>query len=405
MVKLFHICYVEAGYPHHHGGGGGAGTYVQLVGHELARRGHRVSVVAAPCNQCPFYRIDKGVHVYRPSYHRSLHWYAQKLPGGSAGSLAIRYLEYGWGIARFLARLHREIPINLVEYSEGGDFWSAFRSSFPYVVHLHGSRFTFLRQSGHTTKRGDWYHRRLELWFLKRARYVVSPSYAILDVTAGELGYMPKYAQVLPYPIDPRLLCYEASYKADSGSKQMVLFAARNDPVKGANTLLSAVPLIREYCSQVEFHLFGYTPLEARLPADVYCHPFVAKEELLANYHRAAICVVPSRWDNSPNTVYEAMAAGKAVIASRVGGIPELVEDGETGILVDPDDPAQLANALVELLRERDRSAAMGRKGRERIQKMAGLTDNVSRRVDMYCQVITELASPSARQNHAHRSR
>jgi starch synthase len=60
------------------------------------------------------------------------------------------------------------------------------------------------------------------------------------------------------------------------------------------------------------------------------------------------------------------MACGTAVVASRVGGIPEVVADGETGLLVPPDDPDALAAALNALVRDPDRAAAMGRRGRER---------------------------------------
>ena len=60
------------------------------------------------------------------------------------------------------------------------------------------------------------------------------------------------------------------------------------------------------------------------------------------------------------------MACGTAVVASRIGGIPEVVVDGETGSLVPPEDPYALAAALNELARDPDRAEAMGRAGRER---------------------------------------
>ena len=76
--------------------------------------------------------------------------------------------------------------------------------------------------------------------------------------------------------------------------------------------------------------------------------------------------VVPSLWDNSPNTIYEAMAAELPVVASRVGGIPELVVHGETGLLVPPGDAEALAKAVVALLKEPIVGRQLGANGGQR---------------------------------------
>jgi glycosyltransferase involved in cell wall biosynthesis len=382
-----HVCYVEAGYPHPHGGGG-AGTYVRLVGRELVRRGVRVSVVASWCPDCPARSEDEGVVVHRPKTRGNLHWYAGKAPGLRGFASAVRYLELGWRWYRLLERLHRQERFSLVEFTEGGDFWHAYRPSFPFVVHLHGSRFTFLEQSGRNPSREDWRHRKLELAFIRRAARVFSPSRTLLDVVRGEMkGPLPPGA-VLPYPLDPRLLELHTGTDAEDAGCRTVLFAARNDPVKGASVLLEAVPHVRRRVPDASFIFVGYEPSGAvKLPASVLCFPFMPREELLRYFRKASVCVVPSLWDNSPNTVYEAMASGKAVVASRVGGIPELVVDGQTGLLTKPGDAAQLSDAISALLLDADRRKAMGRAGGLRIQQLTNLAENVSRRLAVYQDV------------------
>jgi len=396
--RRLHICYVESGYPHPHGGGG-AGTYVQLVGQELVRRGHRVSVVAAWCSQCPHRIEEDGVTVYRPRFQGPLHWYLSKTPGLRIGALALRYLENGLQLCRFLENLHRIQPIDVVEFSEGGDFWHALRSRFPYIAHLHGSRYTFLRQAGKPVGRSDWWHRCLELFAIKRAQCVMSPSRAILDVVQQEAGKSFRHAAVIPYPLDPRLLECPSETRKDKAGKKIVLFAARNDPVKGADVLLAAIPLVRQQIPDVEFRLFGYRPDRARrLPDGVTCFPFVPKQELLAQYHQADLVIVPSRWDNSPNMVYEAMAAGKAIVASHVGGIPEVVVDGETGLLVPSGDSEALADAIVQLLLANEVRTRMGRRGRDRIVQLADLQRNVDQRLAIYRRLMdtsSRLGTPS----------
>jgi glycosyltransferase involved in cell wall biosynthesis len=383
-----HVCYVEPAYPHPHGGGG-AGTYVRLVGRELVRRGVRVSVVAAWCPHCPSFTDDDGIAVHRPQNKGNWHWYLGKVPGLRGLATPARYLEHGWAWHRMLEALHRRQRFSVVEFTEGGDFWHAFRHSFPVVTHLHGSRFTFLRHSHRPVSPADHRQRRLELAFIRRARRVFSPSRSLLEIVRQEMeGPLPPEV-VLPYPLDPLLLAPDGDEAAERESlPPTVLFAARNDPVKGAAVLLRAVPLVRRQVPGAAFLFVGPQPPAGEpWPEGLRCVPFMPKDRLLRHYREAALCVVPSLWDNSPNTVYEAMAAGRAVVASRVGGIPELVADGDTGLLVPPGDSEQLAAAITRLLADPELRQAMGRAGRARIQQLAGLEQNVSERLAAYEQV------------------
>ena len=79
----------------------------------------------------------------------------------------------------------------------------------------------------------------------------------------------------------------------------------------------------------------------------------------------SALVVVPSRSEGMGRIVLEASARSRPVVASRVGGIPELVEDGRTGLLVAPEDAGELAAAVIRLLEDPSTAAQMGRRGRE----------------------------------------
>ena len=84
----------------------------------------------------------------------------------------------------------------------------------------------------------------------------------------------------------------------------------------------------------------------------------------------------------------EAMACGTAVVGTRVGGIPEVVADGETGLLVPPDDPAALAAALNALIRDPARAAAMGAAGRERAATEFGWDAIAAQTADLYASLL-----------------
>ena len=75
------------------------------------------------------------------------------------------------------------------------------------------------------------------------------------------------------------------------------------------------------------------------------------KEILKIAYQAADICIIPSLFDNSPNTVYEAMANGKIVVASSVGGIPEIIGGNENGFIFDPSDINDFVNKLEDAIK------------------------------------------------------
>jgi glycosyltransferase involved in cell wall biosynthesis len=91
------------------------------------------------------------------------------------------------------------------------------------------------------------------------------------------------------------------------------------------------------------------------------------REELPAVYRSAAVCIVPSLYENFPYTCLEAMSCSCAVVASRVGGIPEIVTDQVDGLLVKPNDPEALAGAIVRVLSDRAERHRLRREARRSV--------------------------------------
>jgi len=105
------------------------------------------------------------------------------------------------------------------------------------------------------------------------------------------------------------------------------------------------------------------------------------------------IMVMCSRVENLPYTILEGMACGRPVIATRVGGIPDLVQDGETGFLIPPDDDAALADKLAVCVRDRALVAHLGTGGRARLVKEFSMDRCLSLHLDMYASVLAGRAS------------
>ena len=196
---------------------------------------------------------------------------------------------------------------------------------------------------------------------LTRLGHVVAPSQALADFMLVR-GFPSRLLHVIPYGIDSAL----ANGRSGERDALVAGVAANLEYWKGVDVLLEAARLVRE---PLRLEIYGDGSLRAELERqageNVRFHGFVS--DLREAWGELDVLVQPSRADNLPLAVLEAMAAGLPIVGTRVGGIPELVVDGETGIVVEPEDPRALAAALEALARDRSRLAELGRRGRERV--------------------------------------
>jgi len=110
------------------------------------------------------------------------------------------------------------------------------------------------------------------------------------------------------------------------------------------------------------------------------------------------VVVVPSRWyENFPYAVLEAQAAGRAVVAADIGGIPEQITHGEDGLLVPPDDTDALTHAVAELLTHPARATALGKRGATRVRAHLGPAEHLDSILSIYDEVLQRRAKGAAR--------
>jgi glycosyltransferase involved in cell wall biosynthesis len=165
-------------------------------------------------------------------------------------------------------------------------------------------------------------------------------------------------------------------------SPPLILSVGRLREKKGLDTLIDACALLRNRGQAFLCEIVGYGGEQTRLQEQIMRLGLVhqvrlvgklAREQVIGKYARAAVYVQPSRIaadgdrDGIPNVLLEAMAMGLPVVASRVSGIPELVEDLQTGLLVEPDQPVALADAINRLLNQPRLCASLGCRARQAV--------------------------------------
>jgi len=119
----------------------------------------------------------------------------------------------------------------------------------------------------------------------------------------------------------------------------------------------------------------------------IWLSGMLPKRDVIQLLTHATVFACPSLYEPLGIVNLEAMACGTAVVASRVGGIPEVIANGETGLLVPPDDPAALADAINTLVRDPDLAAEMGREGRKRVVADFGWPAIAAQTVALYAQL------------------
>jgi L-malate glycosyltransferase len=184
--------------------------------------------------------------------------------------------------------------------------------------------------------------------------------------------------------------------------RRRVIVVSNLRPEKGHDVLVdAAVDILRRF-PNAHFDLVGAGPELPSIRARLLHHGIAGafsllgqREDVPALLARADIAVLPSRTESLPNSVLEAMASGLPVVASAVGGVPELIADGRTGCLVPPGDAATLARRVCELMEDPALGTRLGRAARSSVQNRYSFPRMVSAMEALY---VHELAKRGRRQ-------
>jgi glycosyltransferase involved in cell wall biosynthesis len=343
---------------------GGIQEHVSNLAQTLARQGHQLQIVTVRRNKSERVRDTfAGLDVIRvPQLN---------LPQ----TLTTQYLAITTAL---LIAMRLRGQADVVHYHT---FWPDAFTAFvvnkfvPTVYTAHESRFLLMAEQ---PKSRRW----LKL-ALRPFQGILAPSTELLEVTR-QLGVSSEKSAFIANAVDARKFRTDltgATVRARYGiplDHCLILCPRRLVPKNGLEFLIESLPLIRRRFSGVSVLIAGDGPereqLEARV-RELGLHEYVSfagsqdNDDLPEFYAAADIVAIPSLKEATSIAGLEAMASARAVVATNVGGLPEIIEDGVSGLLVPPRDPEALARAISRLIEMPELRKQLGLVARARVEQ------------------------------------
>jgi glycosyltransferase involved in cell wall biosynthesis len=258
------------------------------------------------------------------------------------------------------------------------------------LFHCHGSRF-------------DQFYLKGPSWQKRLIRKILSLCDRVVVLSPFWKTFFEEFLDVNLLSILPNAIIlsnYQSPGNKEKklGGKPIVLFAGEVGERKGVYDLLAVIPRLVLKFPQVTVRFAGNGDLEKirhtvkslKIEEHVELTDWVTSETLIDYYYESVLFVLPSYHEGLPMAILEAMACGLAVVSTRVGGIPELIREGENGFLIDPGDQGGLEEALSALLADPSRREQMGRNNIEKIRDEYEMSVYSARLRDLYRELLGE---------------
>jgi glycosyltransferase involved in cell wall biosynthesis len=389
------ICLVSQEYPPETARGG-VGTQTWNKARALAALGHTVHVLSCTAGGRGSRTEADGVTVHRmlppgvdfPVYQTPTYW-----------------LGYSWAVLGQLNRLMESDAFDVLDFPEYGSEGFVYQLDrgpwnwVPVVVQLHAPLAMFVEHIG-WPERGSDFHRvgtLMEEISIRRADALMACSANIADLTAGYYGVPRESIAVVHCGVDAD--AFRPPPRPAGSGRPTVLFVGNIVGNKGVEVVLEAVLRLRSKYPDIRFQILGgrsamLEDFQARVSAEGaeanFEFPgFIERAALPRFYQEADVFCSPAQYEGGVANVFiEAMACGCPVVASTAGGGPEAVAEGETGLLVPPNDVEAVVRALDRLLADAPLRRRMGRAARQRVEEYFAMDKYIQRVLAVYHQAI-----------------
>lgn len=388
------ILFLCRDYPPNHIGG--VGTYIYEMSCLLARMGHRVFVITEAIEH-PVEYLDKGVYIFRIKLKRNRCFDAirEKLKG------FLERLEYSYAVSKKIKDIVSRYKIDIIESCEArveGFWYYLFNHKPALIIKLHTPEGIVYRLNRDLATDDRRLIEKLEEWWICRANRAIGLSKAIVNLTSQYYHIAFKDIPIVPNPINIDLFKPALAFNTNNN----ILYIGRFEFRKGVHVLLRAIPHVLEKIPQAKFIFIGndcgMKPYllnkvnQLGIWDSVEFIDQIPRDKLISYYQQSALCVVPSLWENHPYVILEAMACGKPVIATDIGGISEIIEDRVNGILVPPGSVLALKEAIVEALNDKRLQERLGKNARGYIEDRHAPEKVIQKTLNVYEELLNHVS-------------
>lgn len=310
-------------------------------------------------------------------------------------------------VAMTMARLHPDIveTHSVKSHALARLAARAYPHSVPWLAYHHGYTWPDLRMRAYN---------QVDRWSLRGARHVIVPTRALrADVMSR--GVAPSKIRVVPNAIELQDIQATAAARQNvreslgcGPSEHLIVSIGRLSHEKGHRDLIEAVGRLQQRRPDLRVRLViaGGGPLQDRLTALAHRIAEPGTVRLLGNvcpahplYAGADLAVLPSHSEGMPNSLVEAAAYGLPIVATSVGGVPEMTRNGESALLVPPRNPAALAGAMERLLNDRQMAATLGEHARATLAERARAGQRAHTLLSFYAELLESARAASVSSN------
>lgn len=377
-----HICFLTSEYPKSGFPHGGVGTFVKTIGYELLKKGIKVSVVGINYIEKEETENDNGIMVYRckPRRIKGLTWFL------NSRSLNKRISE-----------IHKTNAIDIVEGAELSLAFIQKITGVKYLIRLHGGHHFFAESENRGINKWKGFQEKRS--FRKADAFIGVSNYAI-EHTGKYLNFGNKPVRLIHYPINVKHF-----YKSNQ-TKTIpfrVAFAGTVCEKKGVRQLIEAMIIITNDFPDTNLFIYGrdwkfkdgrsyIIFLKEQFPENIFekihFEGAVDFSVIPEKYELAEVCVFPSHMETTGLVAPEAMLMEKPVVFTKFGPGPEVIRDGVTGLLCDPLNPADIAEKVAYLFKNKHQAREIGKNARLDILQRFSPENIVIQNIDFYRSLL-----------------